>query len=242
MSNQIERVFDYEGSKVRTAVVNGEPWFVAPDVCAVLEIANSRDAVGRLDEDEKGVVSTDTPGGKQAVAIISEAGLYSLVLGSRKPEAKAFKRWITHEVIPSIRKDGLYVTPELLFNPDHLLRVTQRLAEEYHGRLEAEAKVKELAPKADFFDDVTTADDAQSVRDVAKVLGTGQNRLYQELRGSGVLMNNNQPYQEFLDRGYFRVIEQTWTDRDGNTHLTTKTLVTGKGLTWLHKRKLGVMN
>lgn len=88
--------------------VNGEPWFVAKDVCECLDIGNSRDAVAALDEDEKGVDSIDTPGGAQEMSIISEAGLYSLILRSRKPEAKAFKRWITHEVLPAIRKTGGY--------------------------------------------------------------------------------------------------------------------------------------
>ena len=94
--------------QIRAIMQQGEPWFVALDVCKCTDIANSRDAFSRLDEDEKGVALIDTPGGKQIMAIINEPGLYSLVLGSRKPEAKAFKRWITHEVIPSIRKTGSY--------------------------------------------------------------------------------------------------------------------------------------
>lgn len=93
---------------VRVVECNGEPWFVASDVCRALSIINSRDAIARLDDDEKGVVSTDTPGGMQNMTVTNEPGLYTLVLGSRKPEAKAFKRWITHEVIPSIRKTGSY--------------------------------------------------------------------------------------------------------------------------------------
>lgn len=97
---------------VRVVECNGEPWFVASDVCKALSIINSRDAIARLDDDEKGVVSTDTPGGMQNMTVTNEPGLYTLVLGSRKPEAKAFKRWITHEVIPSIRKTGSYSVPQ----------------------------------------------------------------------------------------------------------------------------------
>ena len=97
---------------VRVVECNGEPWFVASDVCRALSIINSRDAIARLDDDEKGVVSTDTPGGMQNMTVTNEPGLYTLVLGSRKPEAKAFKRWITHEVIPSIRKTGSYSVPQ----------------------------------------------------------------------------------------------------------------------------------
>ena len=97
--------------KIRTITIDGEPWFVAVDVCKALQIANSRDALTRIDDDEKGVVLTDTLGGKQEVTIVNEPGLYTLVLSSRKPEAKAFKRWITHEVIPVIRKHGAYISP-----------------------------------------------------------------------------------------------------------------------------------
>ncbi len=122
-----------EFGEVRTMMRDGEPWFVAADVCRALDIKNNRDAVERLDDDEKGVVSTDTPGGVQSVTIINEPGLYALVLGSRKPEAKAFKRWITHEVIPSIRKNGAYLTPEaaykMLSDPQNLIQLLTTLSE-----------------------------------------------------------------------------------------------------------------
>lgn len=101
-----------EFGRIRALERDGEPWFVATDVCRYLEIKNSRDALSRLDDDEKGVVSTDTPGGRQTLNIVNEYGLYVLVLGSRKKEAKTFKRWITHEVIPSIRKTGSYTKPD----------------------------------------------------------------------------------------------------------------------------------
>lgn len=107
--------FPDTGQEIRVVRINGEPWWVAADVCSVLDIGNSRQALARLDDDEKGVTVTDTPGGPQEVAIVNEPGLYSLMLRSRKPQAKAFKRWITHEVIPAIRKTGHYeaaVAPE----------------------------------------------------------------------------------------------------------------------------------
>ena len=108
MDNGIQ-VFEQSGlGSVRVIMQNGEPWFVAKDVCECLDIGNSRDAVAALDEDEKGVDSIDTPGGAQEMSIISEPGLYSLILRSRKPEAKAFKRWVTHDILPSIRKTGSY--------------------------------------------------------------------------------------------------------------------------------------
>ena len=112
MNNELQVFNSSEFGNVRVVQVDGEPWFVAADVCRALEISNSRDAVARLDDDEKGVGSTDTLGGKQGMQIINEPGLYTLVLGSRKPEAKAFKRWVTHEVLPTIRKTGSYKTPK----------------------------------------------------------------------------------------------------------------------------------
>ena len=106
-------IFNYEGNNVRTILKDGNPWWVLKDICSVLEIGNSRDVTSRLDSDEKGVDIIDTPGGKQEVSIINESGLYSVILVSRKPEAKKFKRWVTHEVLPSIRRHGLYATDEL---------------------------------------------------------------------------------------------------------------------------------
>lgn len=111
MENNMQ-IFQNEAfGEIRTLLIDGEPWFVAADVCKALLIVNSRDALTRIDDDEKGVVSTDTLGGRQEVTIVNEPGLYTLILGSRKPEAKAFKRWITHEVIPAIRKHGAYISP-----------------------------------------------------------------------------------------------------------------------------------
>lgn len=108
METQLQVFNSSDFGEVRTTVRDGDPWFVAVDVCKALSISNHRDALGRLDEDEKGVALTDTLGGKQNLTIVNEPGLYTLVLGSRKPAAKAFKRWITHEVLPALRKTGRY--------------------------------------------------------------------------------------------------------------------------------------
>lgn len=133
----LQNIFQYQGKAVRVVVKDGEPWFVAKDVCDILEIANSRDAVARLDHDERGVVLTDTPGGMQELQAVNEPGLYTLILGSRKPEAKAFKRWITHEVIPAIRKTGAYAIDQNKVVPlserqalIQSLKLTAELAEE----------------------------------------------------------------------------------------------------------------
>lgn len=121
--NKLQTFTNQQFGEVRTIAKNGETWFAAVDVCKALDIANSRDAISRLEDDEKRVVSTDTPGGKQQLSFINEPGLYTLVLGSRKPEAKAFKRWITHEVIPSIRKTGGYGLKPMTAYQDEKIRV-----------------------------------------------------------------------------------------------------------------------
>lgn len=130
MTNEIQ-IFKFNDHPVRIVEKDGEPWWVAKDVCNILEIDNSRQATSYLDNDEKDVISNDIPSGIQSMTVISEAGLYSLILRSRKPEAKAFKRWITHEVLPTIRKTGGYLTPEkveeALCNPDVFIDLAQQI-------------------------------------------------------------------------------------------------------------------
>ncbi|WP_374713757.1 phage antirepressor KilAC domain-containing protein [Symbiobacterium terraclitae] len=134
-------------------------------------------------------------------------------------------------------RSGLALSAEqMLADPDFLVELAIRYRDERNARLAAEAKVAELTPKAEFHDRVAASNDAISIREAAKVLGTGQNRLFAWLRGQRILMHDNQPYQEYLDAGYFRVIEQTWEDRHGQPHISPKTLVTAKGLTWIQKR------
>lgn len=116
MDNQIQIFTNEQFGSVRTFIIEGAPWFVAADVCRCLEISNNRDAISRIDEDEKGVASIDTLGGKQNMTIVNEQGLYGLIFGSRKPEAKKFKRWIRHDVLPNIRQHGVYMTPDAIKN------------------------------------------------------------------------------------------------------------------------------
>ena len=172
-----------EFGEVRVEEINGDPWFVAADVCRALDLGNSRQAITRLDEDEKGVTLNDTLGGKQEMTIINEAGLYALVLSSRKPEAKAFKRWITHEVLPSIRRNGAYISGQEEMGEQELLarayEVSQRILVEREkriGRLEADnaelsVAVQIAKPKADYFDDLVDRNLLSSFTDTAKELG-----------------------------------------------------------------------
>lgn len=235
--------------EVRTIEKNGEPWFVAKDVCGALEIANSNDAISRLDEDEKGVVLTDTLGGKQKTAIVSEAGLYTLVLGSRKPEAKAFKRWITHEVIPTIRRHGAYATEttieSIIADPESGIKLLQALKTEQERRKEAEAIAEAQKPKALFADAVAASDNSILVGELAKILRqngveTGQNRLFRWMRDNGYIMRYaNTPTQYSMERGLMEVKERAINNPDGSVRITQTTKVTGKGQAYFVNKFLG---
>lgn len=235
---------------VRTVMREGQPWFVAADVCRALEIANSRDAISRLDEDEKGVASTDTPGGRQVVTIVNEPGLFVLVLGSRKPEAKEFRRWITHEVIPAIRKHGAYLTDEatdaLFADPDTFAALAVKWRDERKARLEAEAqarqhleKIQQDAPKVLFASSVEASGTGILIGALAKILRqngveVGQNRLFERMRKDGYLISRpgsdwNMPSQRSMEAGFMRIKESTVTHADGHISVNKTPIVTGKG-------------
>ena len=177
--NEIKTFTSPTFGSVRTLSVDGEPWFVAADVCKALDIRNGRDAVARLDEDEKGVALTDTPGGMQNMTTINEPGLYSLVLGSRKPEAKAFKRWITHEVIPPIRKTGGYIAGQETLTPEELMAkalvVAQKTIAERDARISGlQVEIAIAQPKAAYFDELVDRNLLTGIRETAKELGIKQ--------------------------------------------------------------------
>ena len=228
--------------QIRVVERDGEPWFVAVDICGALDIANSRDALTRIDEDEKGVALTDTLGGAQEVAVVNEPGLYSLVLGSRKSEARAFKRWITHDVIPAIRKTGMYATPAtveaMLANPDTMIQVLQAFKDEREQRLALETRVVADAPKVAFADAVETSTDSCLVGQLAKIIRQngyeiGANRLFEYLRKEGYLCragsNRNMPTQRSMEAGWFEVKESVLENPDGSIRIVRTPKVTGKG-------------
>ncbi|WP_220186853.1 BRO family protein [Pseudonocardia pini] len=180
-------LFSYGSTDVRTVVLDGEPWFVAADVCAVLAIANPHSSVALLDDDERGLHSVETLGGPQSLATVNEPGLYSLILRSRKPEAKAFKRWITHEVLPQIRRTGQYgAAPALpdITTPTGVLAMAEQFAATARQLVATQAQVAELEPAAASWNTLATADGDFLVADAAKILSRdsaikiGQNRLY----------------------------------------------------------------
>lgn len=235
--NEIQIFNNSQFGDIRAISQNGEPWFVAADVCRVLEHTNVTVALDRLDDDEKAKFNLGLRGGD--TGCVNEPGLYSLVLGSRKPEAKAFKRWITHEVIPTIRKHGMYATPQtleqMLNDPDSMIKVLQTLKEERTARLQAEETNRVNAPKVLFADSVAQADTEILIGELAKLLKqngveTGQNRLFARLREDGYIMKNGTtPTQRAMEMGLFRVIERTITQPNGTTRITQTTKVTGKG-------------
>lgn len=235
MENNIQIFNNEEFGEVRTVMVSDEPWFVAADVCKALELSNPTVAVSRLDEDERAKFNL----GRQGEGIIvNEAGLYSLILGSRKPEAKVFKRWITHDVIPAIRKTGGYIQGEESMSDDDLIAralvMAQKKIELREQQLrEKDAQLELQKPKVDFADHVTDSDNAIDMGTFAKYaqkqgITMGRNTLFKWLRDQGVLMDNNVPYQRYLNAGWFKVIELTYNTGSGQ-YTNPKTLVTGKG-------------
>lgn len=226
-------VFTYgDRAKVRVITIDDEAWFVAKDICDVLEVRNSRDALGRLDDDEKGVVLTDTPGGMQPVQVVNEPGLYALVLGSRKPEPKMFKRWVTHEVLPQIRKTGMYVEDSRVRTT--FLEALEALVTTEKDRRQLEHQIHSLTPNAKAYETLMSGNNAQTMAQVCKALGTGRNRLFALLREKRVLMRNNLPYQQYLERGYFKVRQLAANQGNGRVINLTQTLVTAKGMDFIH--------
>lgn len=237
--NQLQ-MFNFEKHKVRVISKNDEPWFVAKDVCDVLEIRNTSQALQRLDEDERSMFNIGRQG---ETNIINESGLYSLVLASRKPEAKQFKRWVTHEVIPSIRKYGAYMTPDTLeqaiANPDFAIGLLTNLKEEREKRQAAELRLEEQRPKVLFADSVEASQSSILIRELAILLkqngiNTGEKRLYEWLRTNGYLIkrfgtDRNTPTQRSMDLGLFEVKETPINHNSGSISINKTTKVTGKG-------------
>lgn len=234
MDNKLMTFESAAFGKIRTLTIDGEPWFVAADVCRALEIINSRDAVARLDDDEKNtVVLTDGIRGNPQRVIVNEPGLYTLILGSRKPEAKAFKRWITHEVIPAIRKYGGYMTKSLLEqvleNPNLIYEFARRMLAEQQKNERLRQELDRAKPKADYYDAFIHPESCTNIRATAKELKVPEKmftaflirKRYLYRAPSGSLM----PYAKAADDGLFFVKDYIAV----NGHQGVYTLVTPKG-------------
>jgi anti-repressor protein len=251
MSNEIQR-FEFKGASLRALTDEaGEPWFVAKDACDILgnDTNHLREA---LDDDEitnlRNSEVWNQPG--RAPLIISEPGLYKLIMRSRKPEAKEFQRWVTHEVLPQIRKTGGYIpTSESDSDEDIMARavlVAQKTIKQKNQQIaEQQTRIVELEPKARFADAVAASDDTCLIGELAKMLlqngiPVGQNRLFRLLRAEGYLgksgSNRSMPTQRAMELGLFRIKETTVTHADGHVTINRTAKVTGKGQTYFISR------
>lgn len=238
MENQVKVFESAEFGSVRTVEVNGEPYFVGRDVATILGYKNISDAIStHVDEEDKGVAKCDTLGGTQEMVVINESGLYSLILGSKLPNAKKFKRWVTSEVLPSIRKHGMYATDELLANPDFAIRVFQKLKEEQSKSKLLEVKVSELTvdkqimqPKADYFDELVDRNLLTGIRDTANELGIGQKKFVNFLLDKKFMYRskkgNLKAYANHIRDGLFENVE---CYNEKSTWKGTQYMITPKG-------------
>lgn len=236
-----------EFGEVRALELSGTPWFVGKDVAEILKYQRTADAISsHVDDEDKGVGKIQTPGGMQKVILINESGLYSLILSSKLPNAKRFKRWVTSEVLPAIRRHGAYMTEEALekaiTEPDFLIRLATQLKEEKAKRLEAEKKVEAAKPKVLFADAVSASHTSILVGELAKILRgngieIGQRRLFAWLREHGYLIKRqgtdyNMPTQMAMELGLFEIKEGSYVNGSGANIITKTPKVTGKGQTY----------
>ena len=249
---QIFRSEDF--GNIRIATANGEPWFVGKDVTDILGYTNPSKALAdHVDDDDKLNNESLSSLGQRGGWLINESGLYSLILSSKMPNAKKFKHWVTSEVLPSIRKHGAYMNEQTLeqalTSPDFLIRLAQELKSEKEARQRLEKQAAEDAPKVLFAKMVETAETSILIGDLAKFLkqngiNTGQNRLFEWMRGHGYLVKNgasrNMPTQRAMEMGLFEVKESTTANPDGTIRLHRTTKVTGKGQVYFIKRFLAV--
>lgn len=248
--NELKIFQNSEFGEIRTITKNNEPWFVAIDVCNALDLKNPTVSVGRLDEDE--VTKFNLGGLSGESNIVSEYGLYNLILASRKKEAKKFKRWITHEVIPTIRKHGAYMTSEViektLSDPDYLIRLATNLKEEKAKRALAEAQIEKDKPKVLFADSCEVAENSILIGEFAKRLkqngfDIGQNKLFEWLRQHDYLCKSgerkNLPTQYSMERGLFEVKTRIMSNPNGSVRTTSTTKITGKGQIYFTNKFLG---
>lgn len=235
------KIFENEKfGKVRSTMIGAEPWFVATDVCRALSIANSRGAVNRLEADEKADVGLTDGSQKRHMTAVNEAGLYSLILSSRKPEAKDFRRWITHEVLPTIRKTGGYVNNEDQFVDTYLSHLDPNSKRLFHLTLEAlkdaNRQINELKPNAEYCCKVLTAPGTLTMTQIATEYGKSaqeMNRILHELRVQRKVNNQWVLYRKYSDKGYTK--DHTYTkERDGVINTYVNTQWTQKGRRFLY--------
>lgn len=243
MDNNLQ-TWNYENSEIRTVEKDGEPWWVLADVCKVLELTTPSRVAERLEKDEVSQTHTiDRMGRTQKSTIINESGLYAVILRSDKPQAKPFRKWVTNEVLPSIRKHGAYMTDQTLeqalTSPDFLIQLATQLKEEKEQRKQLEVKVEQDRPKVLFAESISASKTSILVGELAKILkqngvDTGQTRLFAWMRENGYLIKRrgndyNMPTQRAMEMKLFEVKETSVTHSDGHISVNKTPKVTGKG-------------
>ena len=245
------QLFNFQGQQVRTVTINGEPCFVGNDVSTILGYSNYRNAVvNHVDDEDKQRTQIEYAGQKREVTVINESGLYSLILGSKLPQAKDLKHWVTSEVLPTIRKHGAYMTDQKAFEVTHNAQGLANLLQQAADQLkQKDIQIEEMKPKALFADAVSTAKTNILIGEMAKILKAngvdyitvagqkvtmGQNHFFQWLRENGYLIKRrgtdyNAPTQMAMNKGLFKVKESTSIDANGTTRVNKTTKVTGKG-------------
>ena len=235
-----------EFGSVRTATIDGEPYFVGKDVATILGYSNPRDAISKhVDDEDKGVAKCDTPSGRQEILFINESGLYSLILRSQLPAAKKFKRWVTSEVLPAIRRHGMYATEELIANPDLAIATFQALKAEREKRQALEEavavqaqQIAELKPKATYYDVVLKCRDAVNISVIAKDYGWSAQRMNEYLHKKGVQYKQSDIwllYQKHAGCGYTKTNTHVYEDRCGREHTKVHTKWTQKGRLFIYE-------
>lgn len=245
MDHEIQLFRNDEFGEVRTVLIDGEPWFVGKDVANILGYTNPLKAIrDHVFEEDKGMNEMFTPGGKQHITVINESGIYCLILSSSMPNARAFKHWVTSDILPAIRKTGMYaisddaIIQQLAPNAD--MRTLAFMRSTLGTIHELSRQIEEDKPKIAFADQVADSNTLIDMNAMAKLaehngFPIGPNRLFRWLRYKRILMANNIPYQEYIERGYFEVREGTYTAH-GERRLSYKTLVTGKGQIYIVTR------
>lgn len=239
------KTWNYENSEIRTIEKNGEPWWVLTDVCKALEISNPSKVAQRIDEDER---SNFKLGRQGEAVIINESGLYAVILRSDKPQAKPFRKWVTSEVLPTIRKHGAYMTEQTiekaLTNPDFLIQLATQLKSEQEQRRKLETtvavqeqQIAELQPKASYYDVVLNCKDLLSVTSIAKDYGKSDTWLNSYLHEKGIQYKQGKIwllYQKYAEKGYTSTKTRTFAGSDGNQHTSVHTYWTQKGRLFIY--------
>lgn len=243
--NELEIFENPDFGKVRTMEIDGEPYFVGKDVAEILEYTNPRKAlIDHVDSEDKGVTKCDTLGGTQEMTVINESGLYSLILSSKLPKAKEFKRWVTSDVLPSIRRHGLYATDELIANPDIAIAAFQALKEEREKSRQLmdtvavqNQQIAELQPKASYYDVVLNCKDLLSITEIAKDYGKSAKWLNNYLHDNKVQFKQGDIwllYSKHAEKGYTNTKTQSFNGNDGRVHTKVHTYWTQKGRLFIY--------